>query len=448
MSRKLALFSLASAANHGLCKTGLIALVAAIGCSSPAGNGNGSGANAGSAAAPPTNGGPAGPEGAPPANGGGPPVITSNCAPANVGWGLPQTTTLHAGSYFVNMTAGDLNRDGKADLVVLENDGVEVFVSNGDGTFKPGKFSPQDRGNGYAIAAADFHGTGSWDVLVSTVQSDPNVMSAALYAGGGDGTLRSTAASVPIGSSYILKGMAADFNADHKIDFIYDAQTASGDPGVVMNRGGADFAGPRPLKLPSVWTVGDLNTDGAADIFGSSPDGKGACAFMNDGSGQFAPTPACYPGPPNLPVHKAAIGDIDGDGKMDAISVYDGGGGVEKNNIAAYLNKGGGKLGDPVISNLEKDMMGLALADVNNDGKADFVAFATSSETSALVEILLSKGDGTFAATPIEMAMGREQGGDEQNPAIADFAGNGLRGIAVQKSNSNGIDVVVAMCKK
>jgi len=431
-----------------------VALLAAVGCSSPAaapagsapgaggGPGNGSG-DAGDAAG-----------GGSQSDGGGPPVNTSSCAPTNVAWGLPQNLVIHAGTYFKNMTAADLNRDGKSDIVVLEADGLEVFLSNGDGTFKPGKYYAQPSGLGYAITAGDFHGTGNWDVLASTSDpADGNSPVAGLFSGNGDGTLSSVPTFVPIGTTYMLKGIAADMNADHKVDFVFDNYQFDYNPGVVLNRGGANLGGPLPLAIASGWTVGDLNGDGAADIVETPPNRTytGTCVLMNTGSGQFAAAPTCYAGPTSNGLMKVAVGDINGDNKLDAVGVDDGSGGVVDNNIAAYLGKGDGKLNDRVISSLKKDMLGIALADVNNDGKADFVAFVDGSEASSLVEILLSNGDGSFAA-PIEMALGRFQSGMEQNPLIADFAGNGLKGIAVQRSNSTdtnlGIDVVVATCKK
>lgn len=59
--------------------------------------------------------------------------------------------------------------------------------------------------------------------------------------------------------------------------------------------------------------------------------------------------------------------------------------------------------------------------------------------------VLIGNGDGSFAATPMTYPAGG--GGNYDTMAIADFAGNGLRGIAVIDTSKNTVDVMNATCK-
>jgi hypothetical protein len=427
---------------------GSFALVALAACAQPTdSNAKGGGAS------PNQNGG-TGPGGAGPTGNGTPTppggraiVAKSDCAPSAVTYDVPKTAVKLA-SFFIDMVAADVNGDGKADLVVLEDNGLEVFVGKGDGSFEKGVLHEGHRTANGALAAVDLHGTGVPDVISSMVNPDQQ-KSFSLFTNKGDGTFGS-ASFLDVTTNSTTKMMAADLNGDGKVDFLYDTADSGccGPSGAALNAGGTLNA-PRSLDLGGHWTAADLDGDGAAEIVLTPPtrDLQGTCVLKNDGRGGFAKTPTCFAGPAAGDVDRIASGDIDGDGKPDIVSVYGTLVESERSNVAAYLTRGG-TLADPKLFNIPgHEMQGVTLGDVNNDGKADLVVFSHDTEASSLVRILLSKGDGTFA-DPIDMAAGRIQSGSEQNPRIADFAGDGLRGIAVHNSAAEGVDVIMARCRK
>jgi FG-GAP-like repeat len=328
-------------------------------------------------------------------------------------------------------------------------DGVEVFLSNGDGTFASGVFYsvPGVSSNG-GIVAADFTGDGIPDVLIPSYDSSAQANTVALFKGKGDGTLSALPTTSPIGGGIINVGalLGADMNGDGKLDFTFSGQSSNG---MALNGGGGTFGGPATMTGVGEGQLGDLDGDGAAEVIGfaNPAPGPGLCVFKNSGSGQLA-APVCYPDAlaGNSGVwNEMALGDVNGDGKLDAIALNDS---VDTDaNIAVYIGKGDGTFADRVLATLPgKRVSGVTLGDVNNDGKADLVAFADGA-ASGLVEVMLSKGDGTFAA-PAEYPAGATQtGGGGERPVIADFMGNGLRGIAVENHSKEGIDVIIATCK-
>jgi len=68
-----------------------------------------------------------------------------------------------------------------------------------------------------------------------------------------------------------------------------------------------------------------------------------------------------------------AVGDIDGDGKPDMILVDAG---AEGPDTSVYLNKGGGKIGNALPATLGSNISvaDLQLADMNNDGKREIIS--------------------------------------------------------------------------
>jgi FG-GAP-like repeat/FG-GAP repeat len=380
----------------------------------------------------------------------GPGQVHSSCAPANVAFGVPQHLALKTGNYAQNMSSADFNNDGKADLVVYEPNGIEVFLSTGGGAFGPGKFYDHLDSNEFSMRATQFFGATA--TIVVPAIDPPGTFD--LFTGKGDGTFGSVPTNMPSGSRMPMHMFAADMNNDQKLDLVFDdLDYLQGTGGVALNAG-SNFATPIAMALPSEWAVGDLNGDGAADLVSVPPNGNyhGLCVSLNTRTGQFAATPTCMAGPiaGTGIVSKVAVGDVNGDGKLDIAGIWDGSGGVDDTpNFAIYLGKGDGTFGDRNLATLKMDMQGFTLTDVNNDGKADFVILATVNDPKG-VHVLLSKGDGTFADAPISLGMGASPTASGVDPIVADFSGDGLRGIAViggQTAASTGVDFAIATCK-
>src|SRR5207249_1675711 len=93
-----------------------------------------------------------------------------------------------------------------------------------------------------------------------------------------------------------------------------------------------------------------------------------------------------------------ALGDVNGDGKLDLVTAN-----FQSNNVTVLLGNGSGTFtaagGSPVAVGLAPYTV--AVGDVNGDGKLDLV---TANEGSNTVTVLLGNGDGTFtvaAGSPV-----------------------------------------------
>jgi hypothetical protein len=67
----------------------------------------------------------------------------------------------------------DMNRDGKADLVVAADTSIQMFLGDGQGGFTPAGGSPYRTGKGaWRLVVADFNGDGKLDVATRCVEAN------------------------------------------------------------------------------------------------------------------------------------------------------------------------------------------------------------------------------------------------------------------------------------
>ncbi len=143
--------------------------------------------------------------------------------------------------------------------------------------------------------------------------------------------------------------------------------------------------------------LGDLDADGDLDLVGTGHDEDGVSAWLGDGTGRFT----AAPGSPFASVgaarphnHGLAVGDLDGDGDADVIAADQ-----EARAIGVLLADGRGGLAPAPASPiaLGGEPYPPALGDLDGDGRLDLVVpLLTSPE----VEILLGDAQGGFRGAP------------------------------------------------
>jgi hypothetical protein len=204
-----------------------------------------------------------------------------------------------------NMAVGDLNGDGKPDVVALTASGVYLLLNKGDGTLGTPKLVDGTPTTAAVAVIADLNGDGKADLVVlqdGNLYSTPPVPGNVLvYLGNGDGTFG--AATTYLANTYSDGGLTiADVNGDGKLDILATTGTiGSGSTfvsnsvlNVLLGKGDGTFQSPittaqlDEVPFLTVITVADFNQDGKLDVAQGDCCGLGdTYIFFGNGDGTF-----------------------------------------------------------------------------------------------------------------------------------------------------------------
>jgi len=248
----------------------------------------------------------------------------------------------------------------------------------------------------------------------------------------------------------------ADLNGDGKMDMVLDDSDATASNYSVRvefgdGAGGfSESAGYLVTNLPGRLVVKDLNGDGHPDIV-VGQGSAGIAVLLNNGDGTFS-SPSYYSitwpsGSSGGAVDGLAVGDLDGDGKLDVVT-GDGalsgipGYGHPQGFYSVFLGNGDGTFATPTtygpvipsspINGGGQPVNGIALGDFDHDGKLDMAiaAGANTYDGPSGVEIVLGNGTGSFNTPPEFHAVGNYYQSTD-NISIGDFNRDGFLDIAV-----------------
>jgi hypothetical protein len=332
-----------------------------------------------------------------------------------------------AGSFPVPFQAdriatGDLNRDGRGDLVVatLAGDSLSVLFAQPNGGFATRvDYATGFQGMYRAAAApivADFNGDGYGDIAVA---DPPSGVLSVLFsdASGPFAThVDATVGSLPRGLA------AADFDGDGMLDL---ATSGDGTVSVLRNRGGGTFDSAREYSVTGAFTwlgSADLNEDGVPDLV---TVGDGVAVLLGRGDGTFEDPTKHGSGK----FGSAAISDLDGDGHLDLVATQVG--------VVVLLGDGHGGFVEPSPGiSVGSDSGGIDAWDVNRDGLLDLVVTNTgtttpSNDTGDSFAVLLGDGTGRFTRQPTPSGALLRQNFE----TLVDFDNDGLLdGIATDET--------------
>lgn len=141
-----------------------------------------------------------------------------------------------------------------------------------------------------------------------------------------------------------------------------------------------------------------------------------------------------------------AMGDLNGDGWLDIVATGWADGDNGGANMTIYKNNGDGTFSE--VDLRDKDFVGLqeaelVMADVNNDGFLDFIAFGSPNDDSGKhADIYLNNGDGKFNFTRSTASEGNGlYGGAEAEVRVCDLNHDGLVDIiSTGWSDTNGVN--------
>jgi hypothetical protein len=242
----------------------------------------------------------------------------------------------------------------------------------------------------HGVATGDFNGDGDLDLVTDSWANDQVVV----LFGNGKGNFRKPGMFVKVGKRPYQRHRVADVNDDGKADII-TTNTEGSNVTVLLSDGRAGFKQPvgSPFRCgdsPFNFAVGDVNGDGKVDLaIVDSPSsmaeghGKdGLTILLGNGKGGFtmlAGSPFATGKTPN----RVAIGDVNGDGVADiAVSSPD------DNNLTLFLMSSRETMVSSSTIAVGGKPKGLAIHDLNGDGKAEIV---TTNNGDNAITVILSK---------------------------------------------------------
>jgi Bacterial Ig-like domain (group 3)/FG-GAP-like repeat len=200
------------------------------------------------------------------------------------------------GSYSIGVA--DVNKDGEPDLVVANycvNDGnfcgqtessVGVLLGNGDGTFQAAQTYPSGGIGAVSISAADVNRDGKSDLLVANRNAASASGVVSVLLGNGDGTFQ-TAKTYPSGGYDAFSVVVADLNGDMNLDLLVTNRCVVAKPctigsvGVLLGNGDGTFQAAQAYSSgghSNSITAADVNGDGRPDLLVTNEQTCSNCA--------------------------------------------------------------------------------------------------------------------------------------------------------------------------
>ncbi len=345
----------------------------------------------------------------------------------------------------VSIVKGDFNGDGIDDIATVDGPdcptctgtSIRVFLGSGNGYFlAPATYRiPLNFG---AIATGDINNDGKLDLVVTRnaklINSGKGTYSApdlTVLIGRGDGTFEAPSSYALLGAptpgAYSPSVFLVDVNHDGKLDLI-------GDWGTALGKGNGRFNAPIPLP-PSFQGLMDLapgNFDNSGNVglavadttfdgFGYSPPAY-VYILTGDGHGNFHIANRQSTGT----ISSLAVADLNNDGLSDILYTY-----IDSTSTGVFsflgisINRGGGTYSTanyslPLSSGLSD---GIITGDFNRDGNLD-VAVLDEYANHGDAAVLFGTGDGTL------------------NPVAQYYQGSMSRGVVVNVNADSAPDIV------
>jgi phospholipase C len=330
--------------------------------------------------------------------------------------------------------SADFNRDGKQDLVVLNNTDstASIFMGNGDGTFTlmssvctgGATNSVCNSVNPVAAAVGDFNNDGALDLVVAN--NSGNNLSILL----GNGNFAFTQGAL-VTAIWPTDVQVADFNRDGNLDLVYPYSVGPA-IGVLLGNGDGTFLAattpPNTGAGPVAIALGDFNLDNKVDVAIVDNTDNNVTVLLGQGDGSFKTAGA----KPNTGVAPVAIasGDFNGDGKTDLVVANQSDG-----TLSMLLGTGSGTFTSGGTFSTGSSPDSVMLGDFNADGKLDVVVGNSGSGT---VSVLLGNGNGTLQSHR-DTSVGSAPAGI----ATGDFNRDGTLDLAVANLSSNNASILL-----
>ncbi len=374
-------------------------------------------------------------------------VLINKTSPGAATFAFSAQQDFHTGNKPSALAIRDLNGDGLKDVIAANAvDGTLSVLLN---TTLPGAATPAfasqqtfaTGGGPASLAVGDLNGDGQPDLVVADNVVNANTISVLLnttalldtnsVAGVGDTIFPFTSRSQSVA--------VGDLNNDGKPDLVITPLAGGRSVSVYLNTtlpGSAmpTFSGPTIFATGQILTyvtLVDFNGDGKLDIFAGNQNGTLAWLANYTPNGgavpQFQLQPTYSTG---VPANRLETADINGDGKPDFI-IFTGG------STEVLLN---GTAPGSFIPTFENNIQTFAVpnggvagtvADVNGDGRADLIVTGSDATVAVLLNTTPPGSNTASFASPVKFAVGHLP----QSVAVADLNGDGKPDLIVVGHN-------------
>ena len=369
---------------------------------------------------------------------------------------------LPTGSGPLQTVIADLDGDGKPDLIVGDAYGGEISIyrnisTNGSltaGSFASRVILPGITGtydNPYSIAVADLDGDSRLDIIA--INADSNVVS--IYrniSSPGTLTTNSFATRIDLSGGNTMRGLAVqDLNGDGLPEIVtanagdntisvYQNLSTVGNIAFATRVNFATASGPQGLA------IGDLDGDGNPDVAVTCSGGTPTVSvFRNLGTGGniMANSLASHVDFPALPsVFPIAIGDVDGDGKLDLVV------GISQSSDAILVYRNTSTVGSITTNSFAAPVRfaapgwvnSVALADLDGDGKLD-IALSTQQSGNYFSIFKNISSPGSFTTASLASRVDYSAGNNPSGISIGDLDGDGRPDIVFANTYGNTISI-------
>jgi hypothetical protein len=364
--------------------------------------------------------------------------------------------TFLTGTQPSSVISADINLDGRPDLVVANNGAsgsLSVLLNTtptGSATLSfATHFDFASGANSIAVAAGDLNGDGKPDLVVANFGS--NNVSVFLNTTAPGAAAPSLAPQQTFATGTQPSAVVvADLNGDGRADIAVADNNSAGAVSVLFNKTtpGASvpaFASHVDFSVgsgPTSIAAGDLNGDGVADLV-TDNSGSGNVSVLLDTTAPGAAFPSFASHvdfAAGAGAAAVALGDLNGDGKLD-LAVADGGAGANTVSVLLNTTMPGATL--PTFATPQTFASGagpsaVVLANVNGDGKPDLVSANQGANT---VSVLLN----TSVLVPATSAFPRTSfpASSSLVAAVADINGDGKPDLVVGNNHGSTLTVVL-----
>jgi hypothetical protein len=182
---------------------------------------------------------------------------------------------------------------------------------------------------------------------------------------------------------------------------------------------------------PQAVAVGDFNGDGKLDVAVVNGNSNTVSVILGNGDGTFQGKTDFATGSTPKGI---VVGHFTSSGNLDlAVTNF------ASNTVSVLLGNGDGTFQAKKDTAVGSGPIGIAVSDFNNDGNSDLVV-TNSTDPAGTVSVLLGQGNGSFStqvayavnSTPVSVAVG-------------DFNGDGVMDLVVANNNTNANQVTVLL---